>query len=282
MKCTVLVDNQNDRTRVGLRGEHGLSLLVETRTNTILFDSGASDLFLRNAKVLGIDLRKVDTFVLSHGHYDHGGGLAAFLRMNDKAMVYCGPGAMEPHAVKLFGFLSREIGLDRKALVPFSERIVTVDGMKEIAPDVHALSEIFIAHEVPKDMGTFYSKANGQLIKDGFPHETLLIVKEEDSIRVLTGCAHKGVHNILSASEKHFEGFSINALIGGLHMTNPLTKRLTEREEDIVRTGGELRNMVKLKKLYTGHCTGPRAYSLLRQEMGDKVSPLMVGRQFLI
>lgn len=280
MKCTVLVDNRANPSRAELRSEHGLSLLIETGTNTILFDSGASDLFIQNSKKLGINLQQIDTFVLSHGHYDHGGGLAAFLKMNSRTKVYYGPGALETHVAKLFGFFSKDIGLNQDALVPFLARFVLVKDMKEIVPGVFALSHISLVHKAPKDMGIFYKRPDRHLEKDDFTHEMLLVVKEGKGIRVLTGCAHKGILNILSAAQEHFPDSTVEALIGGLHMTNPVTKRLSETEENIRLIGTTLMNNAKLKMLYTGHCTGPIAYATLQQVMGAKLHPLMVGKHF--
>lgn len=282
MRCTVLVDNQADPSRAELRTEHGLSLLIQTQGSTILFDSGASSLLVQNAKHLGIDLQTVDALVLSHGHYDHGGGLATFLKINSRAIVYCGPGAAEPHFVKLFGLLPKDIGLNRKALGPFSSRFVTVDETGEILPGVYALPLIPLVRQVPKDLGMFYKKTKGHLEKDDFSHEILLAIRDAGGLTVLTGCAHKGILNVVSAATANFLATPIQALIGGLHMTNPLTKRLSETQHDISSIGAELRKNDGLMKLYTGHCTGPKAYALLRQEMGTKIDTLTVGKQILV
>jgi 7,8-dihydropterin-6-yl-methyl-4-(beta-D-ribofuranosyl)aminobenzene 5'-phosphate synthase len=281
MKCTVLVDNQANPAEASLRNEHGLSVLIQTKANTILFDTGASDLLAHNSTQLGIDLQAVDAVVLSHGHYDHAGGLAAFLKMNSEATAYCCPGALEPHVVKLFGFLSKDIGVSRKALNSFVQRFVEVGGITEIATGVYVVPHIPLSHATPKDMGMFFKKTGGRLQKDDFTHEILLVVKEQSGMTVLTGCAHKGVLNTMAAATGNFPGVPIEALIGGLHMTNPVTKRLSETEDDISLVGAQLQKNKTLKKLYAGHCTGPMAYSLLRQQMGGKIDTLMVGKQIV-
>ena len=126
MRITALVENTVGRDCVGC--EHGLSLYIETVGRTVLFDMGQSDLFLRNAQALGLDLAAVDVAVLSHGHYDHGGGLATFLKLNNHAPVYMSRHAFEPH----FNGTEKYIGLD--SLLQASGRIVYVDEEKEIAP----------------------------------------------------------------------------------------------------------------------------------------------------
>lgn len=281
MKCTVLMDNQANPSRTDLGNEHGLSALIETKANTILFDSGASDLFIQNSGHLNINLRAVDTVVLSHGHYDHGGGLAAFLKINDKATIYCGPGALDIHVAKLYGLFSRNIGLNRRALEPFLSRFVTVETLSEIAPDVYVLPHIPFAYPAPNDMSKFYKKSANHLQKDDFTHEILLIVREANDLTVLTGCAHKGILNVVSAVIGNFPSASVAVLVGGLHMMNPATKWLLGTEADINHIGAELKKNNTLKKLYAGHCTGQKAYSLLRQQMGSKIESLMVGKQIV-
>ena len=119
MKITVLTENT---TELGLPVEHGLSLFIEIGDRRILFDSGQSDLFAKNAEALGVDLKTVDFAVLSHGHYDHGGGLKKFLEVNGKAKIYMSRYAFEPH----FNAEDKYNGLD--AEINGESRRVFVDG----------------------------------------------------------------------------------------------------------------------------------------------------------
>ena len=119
MKITVLAENTSKKENIGC--EHGLSLLIETEKHIILFDMGQSELFAENAEKLGIDLGNVDIAVLSHGHYDHGGGLKKFLELNSKAPVFINRYAFEPH----FNAEKKYIGLDTE--LQYSERLVFTD-----------------------------------------------------------------------------------------------------------------------------------------------------------
>ena len=119
MRITTLVENTSVP---GLPVEHGLSLFIETKQHTILFDSGQGTLFSENAERLGKDLTKVDLMVLSHGHYDHGGGLRTFLECNDHAPVYMSRYAFESH----WNGTAKYIGLD-ETLAP-NDRFVCTDG----------------------------------------------------------------------------------------------------------------------------------------------------------
>lgn len=116
MKITALTENTSCKPEIGC--EHGLSLLIETEKYRILFDMGQTDLFAQNAEALGIDLTTVDLAVLSHGHYDHGGGLEKFLSLNQTAKVYLNEHAFEPH----YNGTEKYIGLDQA--LKSSDRLV--------------------------------------------------------------------------------------------------------------------------------------------------------------
>ena len=122
MRITVLLENTAASSDMEV--EHGLSLFIETGTKTILFDMGQTDLFARNAGKLGCDLSRVDAAVLSHGHYDHGGGLERFLEINSHAPVYLSPYAFEPH----YNGSDKYIGLDTAILKIVVRYYVDVTG----------------------------------------------------------------------------------------------------------------------------------------------------------
>jgi 7,8-dihydropterin-6-yl-methyl-4-(beta-D-ribofuranosyl)aminobenzene 5'-phosphate synthase len=281
MKITVLVDNTGSRSAPELVGEHGLSLLVETAHAMVLFDSGASDLVMRNARALGVDLGSVDAFVLSHGHYDHGGGLAAFLGMNRRAKVYMGPGALDIHVAR-FGIVSKKVGLDGRALEPFRDRFSFMDEPAEIGDGIFVVPRIAAMNPTPRDSGMFYSRTGAGVVPDDFSHEMLLAVKADAGMAVLTGCSHRGVLNIVAAAEARFPRTDIAAVIGGLHMTNPATRRLGESRDVIASIAATLRDDPRVKRLYTGHCTGDAAYAILKETLGEKLDALIVGKRIIL
>ena len=242
MKITVLTENT---TRKNLPVEHGLSLYIETNGHTVLFDTGQTPLFAENAKTLGVDLSRVDIAVLSHGHYDHGGGLAAFLDINRKAPVYLDRHAFEEHYNG-----ERYIGLD-KALIG-SPRFVFTSGITKIADGL----TLYDCAEREKlvDLGSFglNMKQDGRLVPDDFRHEHYLLVEENGKRILISGCSHRGIINIA-------EWFKPDVLVGGFHFNKlPLDKTLRGCAERLDALG---------TVYYTCHCTGTAQYEYMKRYM---------------
>ena len=277
MTITVLCDNRRNPALPELGAEHGLSLFVDTGTRRILFDTGASDLFLRNARLLDVDPAGAEAAVLSHGHYDHGGGLPAFLETNPRASVYMGPGALNPHFVAMAGPLKKSIGLDTRALQAFQDRFVTVVGEKELAPGVIVMSATAASFGMPRDISRFSRKNGNAVEQDDFSHEVIAVIVEDTGLTILTGCSHKGILNLVASVKSRFPKQPIKAIIGGLHMMNPATKGLAESPDHIREAGEALRDEPAATRLYAGHCTGEQAFGLLHQVMGGRIEQLMVG-----
>ena len=126
MEITALLENTTKRD--DMQTEHGLSLYIRTGTHRILFDSGQSDLFLKNAQTLGLDLSDVDIAVLSHGHYDHGGGMTHFLECNRTAKIYVNQNAFGGH----YNGAGRYIGLSEE--LRSSSRLILTGDEHSIAP----------------------------------------------------------------------------------------------------------------------------------------------------
>lgn len=250
--------------------EHGLSFYIETNGRKLLFDMGQTDLFLKNAETLGIDLSAVDTAFVSHGHYDHGGGLAAFLNINDHAPVYVHEKAFEPHfSHKPEGI--KDIGLDNTLAA--SPRLRRVSGVTEIDNTLTLFSDITGADCAPAGNRTLYERENGQYVPDRFLHEQSLIVREGDKAVLFTGCAHRGVINIC-ARAKELLGRDPDVVVGGMHLFSPSTGK-SEPDERIRAVAARLADTSS--RYYTCHCTGPHAYDVLRETLGDRIAFLSAG-----
>ena len=274
MKITALVENTSNNS--DLAAEHGLSLYIETAAHKILFDTGASDLFARNADKLGIDLTKVDIVVISHGHSDHGGGLATFLQKNKEAKVYFAKQAFEPHFANAPNSQKVFIGL-APDLLP-NPRFVFVDQGSVIDEELELFAEVKGNRYLPSANQTLLKQGRRDYLADDFAHEQNLIIKEKGSSVLIAGCAHRGIVNILDHYQKS-KGKLPDVVIGGFHLYN----RGTDESEDpaVVEKIAE----ILLKgdtKYYTCHCTGERAYARLKDLMGERIDYLDTGRQISI
>lgn len=239
MTITVLTENTSADPRLGC--EHGLSLYIEACGLRLLFDMGQSELFARNARLLGVDLEKVDLAVISHGHYDHGGGLATFLNRNSHAPVYLSCYAFEPH----FNAAGKDIGLDPS--LKRAERLRPVKGKVELAPGVTLYSHCPRPYGVDSAGQSF--EAEGRRLPEDFRHELYLMLEEKGKRVLISGCSHGGIRNIA-------EHFRPDVLIGGFHFfKRPLDETLAK--EAVALGGLGIR-------FYTGHCTGEAQLAFLR------------------
>lgn len=226
---------ENTAAKEGLGKEHGLSLYIRARGQRILFDMGQSGLFAENAKILGLDLREIDLAVLSHGHYDHGGGLRTFLEINGRAKVYVSRHAFEPH----YHGPEKYIGLD--PALAASPRLVLTDERYEPAPGLTLCSCNQAQRE--HNLGSFGLETleGGALVPDNFRHEQYLLIEENGRRVLFSGCSHKGIMDLV-------RWFRPDVLVGGFHFSKlPPDERLEEyaRYLDSFPT-----------EYYTCHCTG--------------------------
>lgn len=250
--------------------EHGLSFYVEANGVKLLFDMGQSGLFLQNAAALGAELQVVDLAVISHGHYDHGGGLKDFLRVNEHAPVYVHKKAFEPHfSHRPDG--AKPIGLD--AALMENARIIRTDGVYQIDENMTLFSDIEGEECRPCGNHTLYEQKDGAYVPDSFAHEQSLIVRENGKTLLLTGCAHRGVVNIC-ARAKELIGADLDYVVGGMHLFNPSTGK-SEPDENIHAVAARLAQTDS--RYYTCHCTGQYAFALLQQTLGDRISLLAAG-----
>lgn len=260
MRITVLIENTTRDER--LAAEHGLSLFVETSRETILFDSGRSGAFADNAVKLGVDLEKVDLAVLSHGHYDHGGGLFRFLARNGEARIYMNENAFGRHLNRKGEY----IGLD-PALKGIGRVILTGDEYR-IRDGLSLYTCNGEKLKYPIDSAGLSIESDGRVTPDTFRHEHYLLIEENGKRYLFSGCSHKGVLNIMSR-------FRPDVLIGGFHFKDVRTDDGGGRDR-LRRAAAELLSYPT--KYYTGHCTGADQFKLLKKEMKDRLEYLYTGR----
>ncbi len=274
MKVKVLSENTASSEKLG--SEHGLSLYIETAAHKILFDTGASGLFAENAGKMGVDLAKVDFAVLSHGHYDHGGGLKTFLGINASAKVYVHRKAFEPHYANRPGGVREYIGLD-ESLLP-EERFVFCKDRYKIDEGLELFSGVRAERLVPSGNADLFMKAGEAYVRDDFEHEQNLIVSENGKTLLIAGCAHNGIVNIIDRFRAE-RGFYPDYVIGGFHLYNHGTKQ--SEAPDTVDEIGKILSESRAG-YYTCHCTGIESYNRLKAVMGDKIQYISAGDQVTI
>lgn len=265
MKIFSLVDNLSNGT---LSAEHGLSLYIQLDDGmTLLFDMGQGNLFAENANRLGLSISNVDVAVISHGHYDHGGGLETFLKLNTKAKVYIHPNAFDNHySLKPEGL--KYIGLDASVLSSNLglERLVFVDGLYEITENIRLFSNVKKDKCFPNANKLLYGPDKS--INDDFVHEQNLLIREHNKWTLFAGCAHCGILNIMEKAIQ-LTSTNISSVFGGMHLKN---SDFNEHDENLfIETLCKKLQLFKNCKYYTMHCTGFEAYTKMKKILNDRI-----------
>jgi len=282
MKITTLLENVCSDASSDLISEWGLSLHIEFGDHSILFDTGKSGAFADNAEHLNIDINSVQVMVLSHHHFDHGGGLKRFLGLNSKAKVYLAESPKGDCHIKIFKLFKKYIGLDESIMPEYPDRFLTVSELTEILPNVFVFPKILGSHPKPIGNKQLYLRRGGKLVHDDFSHEIVMAIKENDELVIFTGCSHNGLLNMVDTVSRVFEGVSIKAVIGGFHLvSSPRFNFMAGSKHQVEELGKSVLNY-PVEMTYTGHCTGTKAFEVLKSVMGNQLTDIKTGSCFEI
>ena len=269
MLIKILIENYSVSEELSC--EHGFSAYIESQACKLLFDSGASNLFQKNAKKMDVKISDIDFMIISHGHYDHGGGLKSFLAENKKADVYVHRDAFGNFYALRSNNKFDYVGLDDK--LKANKRLVFTSDRFFISHRVQVFSGVEEIEPVPILSKALLVEKDNDFVNDSFGHEQHLILDEGDKSLLMTGCAHMGIINVVEHYKK-IRGKSPDYIVGGFHLSNQ-SQSNTESDYMVDKIGNYLLSTGAM--CYTGHCTGLKPFERLKAILGDKIEYIKAG-----
>ncbi len=260
----VLIDNQPGE---GLAGEWGLSLLIASGGQRWLWDTGASRLFLDNARRLGIDLSEVDGLALSHGHYDHVGGLAALMEAGFSGPVVAHESVLL-HRFSVTAEERREVGVPPPLRALLYDTLRSVESDHELAPGLRFLTDIPRRPGACQAVDGLFLDPSGQQ-PDSLPDDAFLLLETPHGAVVILGCCHSGVANSLLRASDLLDGGRILGVVGGLHLYKADVEALEEAATVIEELG--------ISFVAPGHCTGDAAMAFLEERFPGRIFRMHAG-----
>ena len=267
---TVIVDN---RSECALSGEWGLCILTRHRGNNILLDAGSSDLFAVNMKELGSDIADVDFATLSHAHYDHANGWPRFFAENSRAKLYLRVTTADNCYRKKLIF-KKYIGIPRKMTEKFADRIEFVTGDHMLCDGAWLIPHKTQGLDENGRRELMFQKHGRKYVADDFSHEQSLVLETDRGLVILNSCSHGGVINIVNEVTGTFPGKHIHAYIGGMHLFNKSEEEIRAVAAGLSQTG--------IDRIHTGHCTKDRAYHIMKETLGERITQFAVGMRIEI
>ncbi|MGD9947125.1 MAG: MBL fold metallo-hydrolase [Desulfobulbus sp.] len=268
IRITILIDNE---AGAGLEAEHGFSLWVDTGDRHLLFDTGQSELLLANAAALNVDLAQTDSVILSHGHYDHSGGLAPLLHHCHAFELYCHPAAVHPR-YSVRNHKAKSLQMPRSSMAALDrfpqEQLHWVQQSMLLAPGIGITGPILRETGFEDTGGPFFLDQAGQR-PDPVDDDLALWIGTDSGLIVCVGCAHSGLINTLQQVLRQNPGQRIRAIIGGFHLLNADRRRMELTIQALQRMAPDA--------IIPCHCTGEEAMDQLRHAFARHCRPGMAG-----
>lgn len=265
MALTITTLCENTAGVLNVLGEWGLSVLLECDGLNILLDTGQGKTVVHNAQALGVDLTRLDKIVLSHGHYDHTGGLLSLLGQSKKEIeVIAHPQVWQAKYAQRPGQERREyvgIPFQRQALEGLGARFRLSASPVWLSENIVVTGEIPLANDYEKvDAGLFVWEGD-EWLPDLLPDDQAVVVKTEMGLVVLLGCGHRGIMNTLHYAQELTGVETVYAVVGGTHLFRSSAETL-ERIVEALKGFG-------LVRLGASHCTGLPVAARLARELGE-------------
>ncbi len=269
MKIHILSDDKVRRR--GVLAEHGLSILIEHDNDSLLFDTGQSDVYVQNAREMGLDLERVSRIVLSHGHYDHCGGLMHFPKTTIHPRVYAHRDAFVQKYARNDDGSYREIGIpwsvDESETI--KQNLVLTNGITMVAHNMALLGDIPDSTGFEDIAKGLYTGDETNKSKDMFQDEQMLIINTNEGLCIFLGCSHPGVINGVKAAKTLFPGTTVHALFAGMHLENAGPIRLQMTMQAMVD--------MNIRHIYPLHCTGLFAICEMQRFFAERCKVLYAG-----
>lgn len=262
---------ENTTPSPGLIGEYGFSALIETQGHRYLFDTGSAGAVLENARILNDSLDRLEAMIISHGHFDHTGGVLQIVERNPGIKIYGHPGIFVQRYVGSGKSKTREIGagFSAESLELAGAEFCPAMGFQQIGPGVSLTGYIPRTNSFEDAGGDFWKESPEGLIKDMIDDEIALVLEHPDGLVVVSGCSHAGLVNTLDYAMKMTGCKQIQTFIGGTHLMHAGPERMSKTIDAL--------NEIDFKRLAVGHCTGFNAAASLKQVFGARVVKMETG-----
>jgi 7,8-dihydropterin-6-yl-methyl-4-(beta-D-ribofuranosyl)aminobenzene 5'-phosphate synthase len=272
MKITILCENTVGRL-IGY-GEHGFSAFIETDQGNYLFDTGCGHAVIANSLILNTDLKSIKKIFLSHGHFDHTGGLVEVLKLKGEVDVHAHPNVFSDRikVLKVDGKEKKQfIGLPykRKYLEYLGANFILNSHFTEVEKGVFLTGEVPRKTSFEKPDPILFTEIDGKTTPDTFPDDQSLILDTSKGLVLILGCAHSGAVNIIHHVMGKTGKDKFHAILGGTHLDFLTPEQLEESIKALKK--------MSIEKIGVSHCTGMKAASRLQQEFGDRFFHGCVG-----
>lgn len=265
MKKIVIINN--DESKPPFLKEHGFSALIEEGGKFILFDTGNSNIFIKNMELLNINPKDIKDIVISHGHYDHSGGLRFLPNKEDKYNVY-----LRKEIFKNKFRSDKFIGIEWEKLEEiFDFKFIDENIKYKIFDSIYTYGPAPFMNDFEEPDIEFQLIDNNVKRRDYFEEELNLVIEDENGLILITGCAHRGIANIVKGVLDDFNK-KIKVLLGGFHLYNSSLKKI----EKIVNFFNE----VQIEKIIPCHCTGDKAIIIFKDKFDGEVLNCYAGNIF--
>lgn len=272
VKVTILVENTTPSPKI--TGEYGLAVLVNINNNSLLLDTGSGDALQTNANVMGIKLEQIEDVIISHGHFDHTGGMLPLLNKHTVKRVYAHPDIFLHRLLPLNNGKFKDIGcvFNARQLQDADVELIFTEKFTEIFPDVFVTGPIPRVTDYEDTGGNFKIEINGELLNDQLNDDMSLVINHPQGLIIISGCAHSGMINTISYALQQTGQKKVLAYIGGTHLMSAHQSRIDKTIQAL--------KTYNIEKIIVGHCTGFNACATMYNQLGSAVVKGDAGSTF--